>query len=122
MAYADYEFYIKSYVCGSKGEVIDIFSFPFFERKAEICLKKYAPNLPENVPDIVRFCVCEIAEKLFFGKQDKPALGVASQSAGDVSVSYNTSASFDDLLEKEIKKTVYDYLGNSGLLYRGIIC
>jgi hypothetical protein len=114
--YADCAYYTGTY----KGAVIDAASFDSYARKATQIIKQYTfGNVDEaSTPDEVKMCCCEVAEVIF--KADKSRHpGKTSEKTGEASVSYESDASIDAKLEKDTVKTLYNWLGMTGLLYRG---
>lgn len=118
--YADYEFYSKEYLCG-KEAVIDAASFNFYARKATQKIKEYTfSNVPENVPEEVKMCCCELAELFYRDENSSAHKGIASESVGDVSVSYENSENCRQAVSKDIKSVIYTWLADIGLCYRGV--
>ncbi|WP_418817421.1 hypothetical protein [Pseudoruminococcus massiliensis] len=67
--YADEDFYKNNYLCGKKG-VIDT-AFSFYARSATQKIKLYTcDNIDESdIPECVKMCCCELAEKLYSYEQ-----------------------------------------------------
>ena len=118
--YAEYDYYLNQYLFG-RPSILDETSFPFYIRKAQQKIAQYTHgNINESaVPDCAKLCCCELAEYLYRRETDRPRAGVASESTGDVSVSYR-SDDFDAETAKVAKRIIYDWLADSGLLYGGI--
>ncbi len=120
--YADYAFYKNEYLCGKRA-VIDTASFNFYAKKASIKIKEYTlENVDEsNIPECVKLCCCEIAE-LFYNSDSSGSAGkgIASESVGDQSISYESTDSYRQALSNEIRTVIYSYLSGTGLLYRGV--
>jgi hypothetical protein len=119
--FADCDFYKTEYLCGKKA-VIDTASFKFYAKKATQKIKEYTlDNIDEsNIPEYVKLCCCEIAELLYNSDNSGAGNGIASESVGDQSISYESSDSQRQALSKNIKSVIYSYLSGTGLLYRGV--
>lgn len=121
MIYADSNFYTSEYLCG-KEAVIDTASFAFYARKASQLIKKYTfDNIPEdNIPECVKMCCCEIAERIYATENSPVSTGVLSESVGDMSKSYESSSTQTENLDKANKASIQTWLTGTGLLYRGV--
>jgi hypothetical protein len=84
---------------------------------------------PDNIPEEVRYCCCALGEVLLkyqtlFENSSTTEPRIASAKVGDLSKSYSyQDVSLDDIensKSKEIKSTIYTWLGTTGLLYRGV--
>lgn len=117
--YADEKFYKNEYLCGRKA-VIDT-AFDFYARQATTKIKQYTfDNIDEtNIPDGVKMCCCEVAE-LLYKTENTAHGGISSEKVGDQSVSYESTDIQTQNLRKNIKSSVYSWLAESGLLYRGV--
>lgn len=107
----DYTAYLQG-----KEAVIDTASLPFFLTKASLYIKKHTfGNVPETIPDEVKYCTCEIAENLFneasAGKQIK------SETVGGYS---RTFADNKTDFEKQRLTILKAWLGDTGLLFKGV--
>lgn len=121
MIYADFTLYREKFLTG-KEPVLDIGSFDYYARKATLEIKRYTgSNIDDgNVPEDVKMCCCEIAEIIYIGEKTASGKGIASENVGGWSVSYETSETLRQSLAGRIRTVVYDWLGNSGYLYRGV--
>lgn len=132
MAYADYDYYETGYLLGKAPAVPDTV-FLFWEKQARIFVDAYTfGRLKDNsglVTDEVRDCVCAIAELLY--KADSVSeQALQAGGAGPLSSYSNDgeSGTFDlsqSMYTESGKKTavqnlVYQYLGDTGLLYAGL--
>ena len=117
--YADEDFYKNNYLCGKKG-VIDT-AFSFYARSATQKIKLYTcDNIDESdIPECVKMCCCELAEKLYIYEQSYND-GVSSESVGGWSKSYESTSNKQRNLKSDIREIVYKWLSNTGLLYRGL--
>lgn len=118
--YADYEWYISEYR-NSETAVLNAAVFTFYARKATQEIRRYTgANIPEDdIPAAAKMCCCEVAELLGIYDQSKAGKGVSSESVGDLSVSYESTETTNQVLITKIKNTVYSWLSGTGLLYRG---
>lgn len=132
MAYADYSYYETGYLLG-RSPVVSEEDFPFFEKQAEKELDKYTfgrLRADESlVSDDVKDCACAITELLY--KADKASSAADSNElygplvswsndgeSGSVDLSNSVYTSTGK--QAEIRRLVFLYLGNTGLLYRGV--
>ena len=136
--YADRKYYETGYLLG-RSPVIpeDIYpywdtDFPFWEKQAERIIdsctfdriKANISLLTEDVKD----CTCELAELLY--QADTVSQKAAEQGGGLLSSYSNDgqSGTFDlsqssyteDGKKRKTQEIIYKYLGNTGLLYRGM--
>ena len=118
--FTDYSYYLNDYLCGASA-VLDEKSFPFWLRKAQQRITQYTHgNIDESaVPDCVKLCCCELAEYLFKAEKSRPQTGVASESVGDMSVSYKQE-DFSRLVARDVRNIIYTNLADTGLLFGGI--
>lgn len=119
--YADEEFYKNQYLLG-RTAVIDT-AFPYFFREASRIIDLYTHGniAPENVPDSVKMCCCELAESVF--SRDKKLTengGVQSESVGGWSKTYSSSSDIQTAFSASCKYIIYKWLSGSGLLYSGV--
>ncbi len=120
MLYADYPFYITEYL-REKEAVIDTDSFDFYIRKASQEIKRYTfDNISGEIPECVKMCCCEIAEKLYVADKITERGGKSSESVGSWSVSYESTEQTKQVLQKDIKAIVYLWLSGTGLLFAGV--
>ncbi len=118
--FADYSYYLNEYLCGMTA-VLNEHTFAFYQRKAQQRIKQYTHgNIDESaVPDCVKLCCCELAEYLFKAEKSRPQTGVASESVGDMSVSYKQE-DFSRLIARDVRNIIYTNLADTGLLFGGI--
>lgn len=120
--YADYAYYTNTY----KGAVIDAASFDLYARKATLIIRQHTFNRvkDDNIPDDVKMCCCEMSEYLCkkdAAEQDTEASikGLASETTGGHSASYETAAARELAHNNIIKGIIYNWIVHTGLLYRG---
>lgn len=118
--YADSDFYNNSYLCGRAAVIKTAANFYFRESTQKIQLYTGLNVDETNIPECVKMCCCEVAEKLYSAEQTDITVGsVSSESVGGWSKSYENSGVRKQRLEKEIRRTIYKWLTGTGLLYRG---
>lgn len=120
-AYADSDFYEKSFLCGKKA-VIDT-AFDYYANISSQKIKQYTfNNIDENnIPDIVKMCCCDIAEQIFrYEKASAQSSGKSSESVKGWSVSYESREQSKKVLDDSIKSTIRMWLADSGLMYAGV--
>ena len=105
-AYVYYKFYLRDYRLGS-APVIPKLDFPFYEQQARTNINGYILQMPEKIPDEVKFLTCELADYLYMneGSENKTA---ESQTGRNVTYDKGT-----------VYSIITRHLLNTGLLYRG---
>lgn len=118
--YANNDFYTREYLNG-KQAVISPAVFPFYALKASGYIDQFTfGNVdPDNVPDVVKMCCCEIAESLFTFENSPTFNGISSEKVGDISRTYESGGNAPRNLANTVKNVVYSWLANTGLMYRG---
>lgn len=119
--YADEEFYNNAYLCGKTAVVTS--DCRYFFREASLIIDRYTWGKinPENVPQAVKMCCCELAENIF--SRDRILSknnGISSESVGGWSVSYTSQSDVNADFRKTAKDVVFRWLADTGLLYRGV--
>ena len=132
MAYADYSYYETGYLLG-RSPVVSEEDFPFWEKQAEKELDKYTfvrLRADESlVSDDVKDCACAITELLY--KADKASYAEDSHGLAGPLVSWSNDGESGSVdlsnsvytatgKQAEIRRLVFLYLGNTGLLYQGV--
>lgn len=132
MAYADYSYYETGYLLG-RSPVVSEEDFPFFEKQAEKELDKYTfgrLRADESlVSDNVKDCACAITELIY--KADNASSAADSQGLSGPLVSWSNDGESGSVdlsnsvytatgKQEEIRRLVFLYLGNTGLLYQGV--
>lgn len=119
MNYADDSFYENMYLSGKKAVITT--AFDFYARKATQEIKRYTfDNITAPIPECVKMCCCEIAEKLYTADKNAEYIGRTSESVGSWSVGYESTEQTKQALQKDIKATVYSWLLGTGLLFAGV--
>lgn len=128
--YVNYGYYESKYLLGREPTVPED-DFMFWEKQTERALNQYTFGRltadTELLTDEVKDCACELAELLY--QADRSAQQAAVQ--GGVLQSYSNdgeSGTFDlsqstfteEGKAKKISEIIHRYLGNTGLLYRGV--
>lgn len=128
--YVNYGYYESKYLC-DREPVVPEDDFRFWERQAvrvvDQCTFGRLLSNSDLVTNDVKECVCELTELLY--QADKAAQQAAAQ--GGMLQSYSNdgeSGTFDlsqstfteDGKVKKAREIIRRYLGNTGLLYRGV--
>lgn len=128
--YVNYGYYESKYLLGREPTVPED-DFMFWEKQTERVLNQHTFGRltadTELLTDEVKDCACELAELLY--QADKSAQQAAAQ--GGVLQLYSNdgeSGTFDlsqstfteEGKAKKISEIIHRYLGNTGLLYRGV--
>ena len=115
--YADYQFYQA--FTADEAVFTTASSFNKYAIKATQHINRHTFGNIKTPDDTVKMCCCELAEKLYsYEKQLQK--GVTSESVGDLSVHYESSVTITQRASQEIKEIIYNWLANTGLLYRGV--
>lgn len=120
ISYTTKEYYAEKYLQG-RTAVIGTADFPLYAQKATQRIKQYTgDNVEETttLPDELQMCCCEVAECLFKTDQEDTK-GVASEKVGEYSVSYVSPEAKEKLLSVSVRGIIYNWLADTGLLYRG---
>jgi hypothetical protein len=132
MAYVDYTYYTETFGSATIPET----DFNKYERKSRIQLDNFTFDRIKNdetlIDDNVKDCMCEMMEKAYSIDQENDMTNdgtgklVASETTDNHSITYAIS----DLQKNEIDQSkitkvklyniVKDYLGRTGLMYRGL--
>lgn len=129
--YADRKYYETGYLLG-RSLVIPEDVYPYWEKQAERVLNQYTlSRLVADfnlITDEVKDCTCELAELLY--QADTVSQKAAEQGGGLLSSYSNDgqSGTFDlsqssyteEGKKRKTQEIIYKYLGNTGLLYRGM--
>ena len=129
--YADRKYYETGYLLG-RSPVIPEDIYPYWEKQAERVLNQYTlSRLVADfnlITDEVKDCTCELTELLY--QADTVSQKAAEQGGGLLSSYSNDgqSGTFDlsqssyteDGKKRKTQEIIYKYLGNTGLLYRGM--
>ena len=120
MSYATYAYYTAEY----GGSALAEEEFLRYAKRASAEIDHVTFGrlraLPETqIPDAVRDAACAVAEQLC--RFDKTAEGgsIASEQNDGYSVSYRDTGG-TAAQQREVRATIRTYLGNTGLMYRGV--
>ena len=118
--YADFNFYRDTYK-GTMGE--NDFSKHIAKASALITSATFGRIKPANIPDEVKYCACELADKCYaVGKSE----GKQSETVGAHSVSYasGNTTSQSDIYRSVIKSYLSEVYAEDGtpVLYGGVDC
>lgn len=117
MAYADYDYYVNTY----RGGIVTADKFDCFAERASDFMDTVTFDRLKNqdyseYQDKIQKCCCALAENL--NKYDTGNFDKTSETIGEYSVSFNHKSESD--IKKSMHSIVSEYLGNTGLMYRGI--
>ncbi len=120
-SYTTVEYYTDNYLMGREA-VIDTASFPFYALKATRIINQYTfGNIDEsNLIDEVQMCCCEIAEFIYNTEQQERPKGIQSEKVGEYSITYEKDTDIDAQKYSALKSIIYNWLSDTGLLYRGL--
>ncbi len=132
MQYVNYNYYINDYLLG-KSPVVPEEVFPYYEKQARSEVDRYTFNRllahPSLISNKVQDCVCELAELLYGANSaSEQALEqgliapMTSYSNDGESASFDLSKSIwtEEGKARKTREIINRYLGNTGLLYRGV--
>jgi len=121
VTYADWSFYDGTYK-GAMGSVtIPQTSFGCYAIKASNEIKRRTfDNIGDDIPESVKFCMCELAEHLYQCDQKTESDGITSEKDGSWSVSYESSEQIKKKNNDKTLNIIYQYLSCTGLLYAGV--
>ena len=127
--YVDFEYYSSTY----GGTAINADSFIKLERKARVFIDDVTFDRLKNdttlIDDTVKECLCEIMECNYKLDQEEAETGgklISSETIDQHSITYAVSDTEKNEIDKSrINFTKFyniarQYLGNTGLLYRGV--
>lgn len=133
MTYADYNYYTRDYLLGRSPAVPEE-EFLFWEREARRQIDAATfDRIPElsTIPEQVKECTCAITEFLYKAhtlSEANIAAGIAgplaswSNDGNSGSIDVSQSIYTESGKKAEIRRLIYLYLGNTGLLYAGVGC
>ena len=124
--YADYNFYTVTYL----GNLLSAAEFDRLSTRAsdyidQVTGGKAAAWVQDNPNNpAVKLCCCALAENYKAIDNARASLSsgtreAKSESVGSYSVTYQSSQDLIQYAEAEMRNIVRNYLGNTGLLYRG---
>lgn len=120
--YADLNYYETRFPPCRTVHVPDVL-FSFYASKAsmEIDRRTFGNIQANNIPDEVRMCCCELAEKLYAADQEmKEHEGLTAESVGGWSKHFESGEQRKERLASELRSIVRNWLANTGLLYGGV--
>lgn len=112
--YVDYTYYHSTY----HGE-LDETAFNSVIIKAQAKVDFFTNYRIIEINDSIKNATCALCD-LFYKKEHSSI--VSSESVGNHSRSYAVTAKTDADWNKEAYEIVTEYLGNTGLMYRGLKC
>ena len=116
MIYADYSYYTEQFC----GKLIPQERFEYLSARASEYIDwqtfgRLESGVPDEYLDKVKKCCCALAESEFEFRMNG---NISSEKNGSYSVTY--SAKSDNAHNAEKSLVIARYLGNTGLLYRGV--
>lgn len=121
--YADYTFYTDEYLAGKSASVTEA-DFGYYARDASAVIDRYTfGNIdPEDVPEEVKLCCCELAEVMYKAENSQAARkdGIASESVTGWSQSYESSETRQRAAQSTQSDIIRKWLSGTGLLYSGV--
>lgn len=118
MIYADYQYY-KEQFCGN---LIPQERFKYLSARASEYIDwqtfgRLESGVPDEYSGKVKKCCCALAESDFQSESAQNG-NISSEKVGSYSVTF--SGKSDDERNAEKHRVISRYLGNTGLLYRGV--
>ena len=113
MVFADAAFYSGVYLAGRAG-IIPLDEFNFWARSASDRINwRRVEIAPDDIPEILRLCACEVAESLFLESERKflamqPSQSVGAYSKGAVATQWtqgNTDAEITAIIRRYLALT-----------------
>ena len=121
--YADYTYYTSEYLAGKSAAVTSA-DFPFYAKQASALIDQYTfGNIdPDNIPDEVKNCCCELVEQAHTADTSQTAqkVGISAESVQGWSISYESSEARETALKTAQSGCIKKWLYNTGLLYSGV--
>lgn len=121
--YADLDFYESKYLAG-RSAAVTAADFAYYAQSASKVIDTYTfGNInPDNVPEEVRMCCCELTEMLYKTDTSQAAnkQGITSESVQGWSQSYESSEACQRAAQSAQRDCVYKWLSGTGLLYSGV--
>ena len=119
--YADYSYYQSAF----GGNIIPEADFSRCALLATVYINRvtFGRIDADNVDEKIKMACCSAAEVYFSSGQTtiKAMSGISSETVGSYSVSYSTnSAEVRKSSEQAVYNAVKDWLGDTGLMYRGV--
>lgn len=122
--YADYKFYSENYLLGRASKIPGKeFDYWSMMASGEIRMRTFGniENLTE-IPEEVKMCCCEVAEKLYGVETVKGENGLVLQSYSNdgESGTFKTDGLSDSSVQKSVDLIIRKWLSNTGLMYCGV--
>ena len=118
-AYTDYEFYTDTY----GGAAISESDWPRISCKAQAEVDHVTFGRIANmatVPECVKECICDIAERMQKAEQIAAGGSIASEQNDGYSISYRDDGG-EAGRQSEIHLAIASHLARTGLMYRGVL-
>ena len=118
MAYADFDYYVNDF----KGSSLDNTAFDSLSEKATDYINSVTFSRITDVNDKIKRCCCALAEQINLDNNYSNGKIVSSEKNGNYSVSYAISSNVATEHYRRMFSICLQYLGSSGLMYRGVDC
>lgn len=123
-SYADIEFYKDSYLLGRTPKIPDA-EFPYWAMLAsgEIRQRTFGRvDALEDIPEEIRMCCCEVAEKLYLMESAKGENGMVLQSFSNdgESGTFKTDDMSEAGIRRGVSRCIRRWLIHTGLMYCGV--
>ena len=115
MIAVDYDFYTQVYKGKMTQEDFERLSVKASAYLDYVTFDRINDALPDSVQQKVKLALCEVIDTYLLNEQGGE---LQSETVGSWSRSYKTS---DKTTDQQAYNTVYQYLANTGLLYRGCL-
>ena len=126
MEYADYEYYVESYLLGRQPDIPES-TFRYYEKQAEKEIDRVTFDRAKRMetPKEVKDCVCDVAELIYkaeqYGGSDAPGpLASYGNDGGTGTYDLSRSVYTEEGKRKKIREIIEKHLGNTGLMYLGV--
>lgn len=109
-AWADYSYYVDTYLAGREPTVSEA-DFRSYAVNATAYVRRVTGDTIDDsdVPDEARYAVCAISEALYASETARTR-GIASETVGDLSVSYESASSRETALAAQLADIVRTWL------------
>lgn len=121
VTYADEAFYNETYLAGKAAVITTAHTYYFREASRIIDVYTFGNIDPDNIPEEVKMCCCELAEQAFkYDTAQAQSFGKNSESVQGWSVSYDSAAAQNDAQKNAQTDIIIKWLSGSGLLFSGV--
>ena len=123
-SYADYDFYLESCLSGRTPKIPDS-DFDYWSMQASVEIRRYTfgrIDSMEEIPEEVKLCCCEVAEKLYTAENARDGDGMLLQSYGNdgETGTYKADELSESGVRRAVSRIIRKWLSGTGLLYCGV--